>query len=155
MPRLRITVPLLLALSLSAASNPATKASGSGSNQAALSDAEIQADLRMRLNRGKIAADHFQGTVHGGVATLTGHTDVIQHKGVATRLAKTAGARRVDNQIQISDAARKKAADNLATHQRSGTNQRTETPAKRGEVTRGPESTAAPPPSGTDRQPRP
>ena len=91
----------------------------------------------MRLNRGKIAADHFQAKVHGGVATLTGHTDVIQHKGVATRLAKTAGARRVDNQIQISDAARKKAADNLAKHRQSGANQRSETPMKRSEVTRG------------------
>jgi hypothetical protein len=128
----RIAAPFLMAISLFGASTTAK-----APKEAPLTDAEIQADLRMRLNRGKIAADHFQATVKGGVATLTGHTDVVQHKGVATRLAKTAGARRVDNQIQISDAARKKAAERLATHQRSGDTQRSETPVKRSEVTRG------------------
>ena len=136
MHMLRIAVSLLLAAGLAGAADSRT-AQRNSSGQTGLSDAEIQADLRMRLNRGKIAADHFQAKVQGGVATITGQTDVIQHKGVATRLAKTAGARRVDNQIQISDAARKKAADNLAKHQRSGANQRSETPVKRSEVTRG------------------
>ena len=46
--------------------------------------------------------------------TLTGTTDVIQHKGTATRIAKVAGARSVDNKIKISDAARQKSAQNLA-----------------------------------------
>ena len=49
----------------------------------------------------------------GGVVTLEGKTDVIQHKGSATRMARTAGAREVRNKIQIGDAARKAAADNL------------------------------------------
>jgi len=136
MRMLRMAASILLAAGLAGAADAKTAQRNSAA-QAGLSDAEIQADLRMRLNRGKIAADHFQAKVQGGVATITGQTDVIQHKGVATRLAKTAGARRVDNQIQISDAARKKAADNLAKHQRSGANQRSETPAKRSEVTRG------------------
>jgi hypothetical protein len=51
--------------------------------------------------------------VQGGVATLEGRTDVIQHKGVATRLAKTGGAVAVNNHIQISDAARQRAVGNL------------------------------------------
>jgi hypothetical protein len=37
----------------------------------------------------------------------------VQHKGVATRLAKTGGALAVNNRVRTSDAARKKAADNL------------------------------------------
>ena len=51
--------------------------------------------------------------MQGGVATFEGRTDVVQHKGVATRIARTAGAVAVDNRIQVSDAARKKAAANL------------------------------------------
>ena len=51
--------------------------------------------------------------MQGGVATIEGSTDVIQHKGAATRMAKTAGAVAVNNQIQVSDAANAKAAGNL------------------------------------------
>ena len=47
------------------------------------------------------------------MATIEGRTNVIQHKGVATRLAKTGGAVAVNNHIQISDAAKQKAAANL------------------------------------------
>lgn len=56
--------------------------------------------------------------VQGGVATLEGHTDVLQHKGTATRLAKAMGAKQVVNRIEISDAAREKAAGNLAQGRR-------------------------------------
>ena len=79
----------------------------------ARSDAQIEADIRARFARSKINADKFQVRVQGGVATLDGRTDVIQHKGTATRLARLGGAVAVNNQIQISDAARKKAAANL------------------------------------------
>ncbi len=51
--------------------------------------------------------------MQGGVATIEGRTDVMQHKGVATRLAKTGGALAVNNHIQVSDAAKEKAAANL------------------------------------------
>jgi len=37
----------------------------------------------------------------------------MQHKGVATRMAKSGGALAVNNHVQISDAAKQKAADNL------------------------------------------
>jgi hypothetical protein len=47
------------------------------------------------------------------VAIIEGRTTVIQHKGVATRLAKTGGAAAVNNRVQIDDAARTKAAANL------------------------------------------
>jgi osmotically-inducible protein OsmY len=86
--------------------------------QATKPDAEIEKDFRARLARSKISADKFQVRVQGGVATLEGKTDVIQHKGVATRMAKSAGAVAVVNHIQISDAAREKAAGNLETGRR-------------------------------------
>ena len=44
--------------------------------------------------------------VQGGVATIDGKTDVMQHKGVATRMCKTAGAVAVNNRVQVSDAAK-------------------------------------------------
>ena len=78
-----------------------------------LSDPQLESAIRARYARSKINADKFQVHVQGGVATVEGRTDVIQHKGVATRLAKTSGAVAVTNRIQISDAARQKAVSNL------------------------------------------
>ncbi len=77
------------------------------------SDKEIEATIRAKFAKSKINADKFTVHVQGGVATIEGRTDVVQHKGVATRLAKTGGALAVNNRVQSSDAAKKKAADNL------------------------------------------
>ena len=77
------------------------------------SDKEIEASIRAKFAKSKISADKFTVRVQGGVATIEGKTEVVQHKGVATRLAKTGGALAVNNRIQSSDAAKKKAADNL------------------------------------------
>lgn len=98
-------------------------------------DGVVEQQIRSRLSRSKISRNNFQVKVQGGVATLTGRTDVVQHKGVATRLAKLGGAQRVDNQIVISDAARQKAAAQLAKGRRSGDSNRSE--VKRAVVTRG------------------
>ena len=84
-------------------------ASGSG-----LSDATIEQRIRMKLAKSKIGADGFTVRVQGGVAYWEGKTDVIQHKGAATRMAKTAGAVAVVNKIQISEAGRRKASHNNA-----------------------------------------
>ena len=81
--------------------------------QAMKSDAEIEATIRAKFARSKINVEKFQVHVQGGVATIEGKTNVIQHKGTATRLAKTGGAIAVNNHVQISDAAKQKAADNL------------------------------------------
>lgn len=86
--------------------------------QPSKTDAAIEREIRAKLAKSKIGADGFQVHVQGGVATLQGKTDVIQHKGVATRLAKSAGATAVKNEIQVSDAARQKAAKNLETGRR-------------------------------------
>jgi hypothetical protein len=79
-----------------------------------LSDAQIEQMIKFKLAKSKIGADKFTIRVQGGVAFWEGKTNVIQHKGAATRMAKTAGAVAVVNNIQISEAARMKAAHNLS-----------------------------------------
>src|SRR5208337_5395079 len=69
------------------------------------SDAEIEATIKAKLAKSKIGQDGFQVHVKNGVATWTGTTSVMQHKGAATRMAKTAGAIQVTNNIKVSDAA--------------------------------------------------
>lgn len=87
--------------------------------QPTLSDRQIEAAIRAKLAKSpKLGPEKIQVRVQGGVATLEGKTDVVQHKGTATRMAKSAGALAVNNHIQISDAAKQKAAANLATGRR-------------------------------------
>lgn len=116
------TIFLAVALwSASAQTRPVAPPPGAHQRIAAparLSDAQIEATIRMKLAKSKIAADKFQFHVQGGVATIEGRTDVIQRKGAATRMAKTAGAIAVVNHIQISDAARQRAEANLAKGRR-------------------------------------
>jgi osmotically-inducible protein OsmY len=81
-------------------------------------DRQLEAAIRARFADSGIASDKFTVHVQGGVATLEGHTEVLQHKGVATRLAKSMGALQVVNRIEISEAAREKAAANLAQGRR-------------------------------------
>lgn len=105
---------------LSQAASVATTGAGA-SKQAAkatpprgLSDAQIERNIRARLAKSKMAAtEHFTVTVQNGVATLEGKSNVIQHKGVATRLAKLGGAVAVKNHIQISEEAKAKALARL------------------------------------------
>lgn len=118
---------LFVAITLLAASAPAQQrpvppppAHQRTTAQAAprLTDAQIEAAIKAKLAKSKIGADKFQFRVQGGVATIEGRTDVIQHKGAATRMAKTAGAIAVVNHIQISDAAKQRAEANLAKGRR-------------------------------------
>jgi len=96
------------------APKPAAKAAPSNAAaQPASSDAKLEAAIRAKFAKSKIGADNLQVHVQGGVATIEGRTDVIQHKGTATRMAKTAGSVAVNNRVQISDAAKQKAAGNL------------------------------------------
>ena len=89
---------------------PAAKAAP----QRTLTDAQIERNIRARLAKSKMATtEHFTVTVHDGVAVLEGKSNVIQHKGVATRLAKLGGAVAVQNHIQISDEAKAKALARL------------------------------------------
>lgn len=74
--------------------------------QGKFSDAEIEATIKAKLAKSKIGKDGFQVHVKDGVATWTGTTAVMQHKGAATRMAKAAGAIHVVNNIKVSDDAK-------------------------------------------------
>jgi hypothetical protein len=110
------------------------------STSARLTDVQIEAAIRIKLAKSKIGPEKFRFKVQGGVATIEGKTDVIQHKGAATRLAKTAGAVAVNNHIQISDEAKKKAAGNLEIGRRRAQIKRGEA---RSEVPDSPQPAAA------------
>ena len=117
--RIRVLVCALIA-ALAGLSQAATAATPPTAISAAtkapprgLSDATIEQKIRAKLAKSKIGADGFKVKVQNGVAYWEGKTDVIQHKGSATRMAKTAGAVAVVNNIQVSDAARRRAAHNF------------------------------------------
>ncbi len=77
-------------------------------------DTKIEHAIQQKFAKSKINAEHFTVSVHNGVAVIEGKTGVIQHKGVATRLAKSGGAASVQNHIQVSEEAKAKAAARLA-----------------------------------------
>ena len=109
------------------------KESGSHSQLAAhgvQTDAQIEKAIRARFADSKINGDKFEVHVQGGRATITGNTNVLQHKGTATRLAHAAGATDVVNNIEPSDEAREQAAANLTTGRRRAQVKRTETVAR-------------------------
>jgi BON domain len=91
-----------------------------------LSDAQIEAAIRAKFAKSK-SATSFTVRVQGGVAHIDGKTDVIQRKAAASRMAKTAGAVAVDNKVQVSEAAKARAAGNLEQGRRRAQ-------VKRGEV---------------------
>ena len=79
-----------------------------------ISDADLLRGIQAKFAKSKISVNKFTVAVQNGIATIDGRTDVIQHKATATRLAKSAGATAVVNKVQISEAARQKAAANLS-----------------------------------------
>jgi hypothetical protein len=100
----------LLACSLSVFASSLTKSHSEGK----FSDAEIEATIKAKLAKSKIGQEGFQVHVKDRVATWTGNTSVMQHKGAATRMAKTAGAIQVTNNIKVSSDAAAKAKGNLS-----------------------------------------
>ena len=113
---LRLILSLILAAALFGAdAKTAAKGKSPPAAQGATAeqDKEIEAGIRVRLAKSKLAKDGFTVRVQGGVAYWEGKTGVLQHKGTATRMAKSAGAKLVVNNIQVSDAAKEKAAGNL------------------------------------------
>jgi BON domain-containing protein len=77
------------------------------------SDAQIEATIRTKLAKSKIGKDGFSFRVQRGVVTWEGSTTVMQHKGSATRMARTAGAAQVVNNIQVSATAKANATSSL------------------------------------------
>lgn len=105
-----------------------------------MSDDSIRQAIVKRFAASKIGANGFQVEVKNGIAILRGQAGVAQHKGVATRLAKLAGAREVDNQIAISPAAKQRMQD--ALKQKKPAASKAKPPTVRQEST-----VAVPPPS--------
>jgi BON domain len=122
----------IASLTVSAQTRPAAVKSNAAHQRTSVtgrpgaSDADIERTIRTKFAASKIAPDKFTVHVQGGVATLEGHSDVVQHKGTATRLAKTGGAIKVVNKIQLSQAARDKASQNLAQGRRRAQIKRSE-----------------------------
>jgi hypothetical protein len=114
--RLRRIYPLLLVVltlpCIALQTNAATKTTAAA-HAPAVSDAQIDATIRTKLAKSKIGKDGFKYHVQHGVVTWEGTTNVIQHKGSATRMAHAAGATQVQNNIQISASAKAKAVSNL------------------------------------------
>lgn len=78
-----------------------------------LRDAALRDAILARFAKSKSAPEHFQVHVQGRTATITGKTDIVQHKASATRMAKSAGAVQVINNIQVSAAGKAKAGEGL------------------------------------------
>ena len=70
-------------------------------------DAQIEAKLHDKLAKSVIGKDGFTAKVKGGVVYWDGSTAIAQHKGAATRMAKSSGARRVVNNIQVKKSPTK------------------------------------------------
>ena len=115
-------VALLGADASSSKPKPAPAAQGTSAHQ----DKEIESAIRAKLAKSKIGQDKLNVRVQGGVAYWSGNTNVLQHKGAATRMARAAGAKLVVNNITVSDAAKQKAADNLSQGPRPAQMKRTE-----------------------------
>jgi osmotically-inducible protein OsmY len=66
-------------------------------------DALIHSKLRQKLQRSKLRTDKLEFTVRDGTVEWRGNVAVPQRKGVATRMAKAAGASKVLNRIVIAN----------------------------------------------------
>lgn len=64
-------------------------------------DAAISARIKQRLARSKLKTDGLHYRVQDGVVEWSGSVQVPQRKGAATRMAKSAGAKRVVNRIAV------------------------------------------------------
>jgi osmotically-inducible protein OsmY len=111
-----------------AAKPASTTAKKTAGGHSASDDTQVEKAIRARFAASKISKNKFEVHVQGGVATISGKTDVLQHKGTATRLAKSAGAKQVVNKVEVSDAAKDKAVANLSSGGRRAQVKRSEVP---------------------------
>ncbi len=71
-----------------------------------VTDAQLESAIRAKLAKSKIGKDGFKFKVARGIVTWEGSTQIPQHKGAATRMARTAGAVDVVNNIQVDGGNR-------------------------------------------------
>ena len=86
------------------AANSPTK-TVSGQTRSSVTDAQLESTIRTKLSKSKIGKDGFRFHVQRGIVTWEGSTAIGQHKGAATRMARTAGAVQVINNIRVSNAS--------------------------------------------------
>ena len=92
-----------LAIGLSAPSgSPASNPKVATTPAVHVSDAQLETTIRTKLAKSKIGKDGFKFKVAHGVVTWEGSTLIPQHKGAATRMARTSGAVEVVNHIQVA-----------------------------------------------------
>lgn len=89
----------MLSLPVSAGAPPKTP---STATHAAVNDAQLEAVIHAKLAKSKIGKDGFRFHVQRGVVTWEGTTAVAQHKGAATRMARSSGAVQVINNIKFT-----------------------------------------------------
>jgi hypothetical protein len=71
-----------------------------------VSDSLLESTIQTKLAKSKIGKDGFRFKVSHGIVTWEGSTHVGQHKGAATRMARTSGALQVINNIQVAGGNR-------------------------------------------------
>jgi hypothetical protein len=100
------TLSLFLLMLASAALIPAAVAATAPTHVAPghATDAQLESTIRAKLAKSKIGKDGFKFHVLHGTVTWEGTTSVSQHKGAATRMARTSGASQVINNIHVSGA---------------------------------------------------
>lgn len=108
MPRFLCAVLLgiWLAAGLAPPAEGASASRASTQRAGTLTDAQIEATIRTRLAKSKIGKDGFRFHVQRGVVTWEGSTNVMQHKGSATRMARAAGAVQVINNIHVNSSGK-------------------------------------------------
>jgi hypothetical protein len=89
-----------------AAAAPAKVPPVAGLTRPTASDAQLEAAIRTKLTKSKIGKDGFRFHVQHGTVTWEGNTAVAQHKGAATRMARTSGAAQVINNIKVLNSGK-------------------------------------------------
>ena len=78
----------------------------SSQSHSPVSDVQLESTIRTKLSKSKIGKDGFRFHVQRGIVTWEGNTLIGQHKGAATRMARTSGAVQVINNIKVSNAGK-------------------------------------------------
>ncbi len=108
-----LVVPFLAGILALPASATTPARTATTQRAATPTDAQLEAIIHTKLAKSKIGKDGFRFHVQRGVVTWEGSTSVAQHKGSATRMARTAGAVQVINNIQVTATGKTNAAASL------------------------------------------
>lgn len=101
-----LLMTMLLTAGLATPVDAGTTSRTSTQRMATPTDSQIDATIRAKLAKSKIGKDGFKFHVQRGVVTWEGSTNVMQHKGSATRMAHAAGALQVVNNIHVNGAGK-------------------------------------------------